>query len=137
VRLYLDANAIIFAHEGPKALQRVVAERIIQACLTPSGVIMTSLLAELECRTKPLREKNYQLSAEYEFFFQQSGLEVLEITRGIIERATELRADYQFRTPDAIHLASALNAGADLFLTRDKQLARFPGIQIEIIDTAA
>ena len=35
---------------------------------------------------------------------------VVDVTAAIIECATELRARYRFRTPDAIHLATAIDA---------------------------
>jgi predicted nucleic acid-binding protein len=134
VLLYLDANAIIIAHEGARGLQRTVVERIIEACLSPSGLIVTSRLSQLECRVRPLREKTQPLLSHYDFLFAKSGLQVIEISSWIVERATALRADYNFRTPDAIHLATALEFGADRFLTRDKGLTRCPGLRVELID---
>jgi predicted nucleic acid-binding protein len=38
------------------------------------------------------------------------------------EIASELRAIYTLRTPDAIHLATALKAGAAAFVSQDRRL---------------
>lgn len=94
---------------------------------------MTSRLAQLECRVKPLREKNARLLTSYDSFFVHSDLFVAEVTAEVLEFATRLRADHGFRTPDAIHLATAIGAGAATFLTGDANLARCPGIKVEII----
>lgn len=55
----------------------------------------------------------------------------------IIERATELRARYGFRSADAIHLATALDGGAGIFLTGDASLARCTEIVVDLVTPAA
>jgi uncharacterized protein len=133
VQLYLDANAIIFAHEGPPPLQKAITQRIAWLSSSLGGQVFTSRLARLECRVKPLRQQNQPLLNLYDFVFDQSGLVVVEISSDIVERATELRAAHGFRTADAIHLATALESGAGVFVTGDKQLVRCPGLQFELV----
>ncbi len=48
--------------------------------------------------------------------------EDLELHRGVFERAAELRAKQRLKTPDAIHLATALEHGCDEFWTNDSRL---------------
>lgn len=55
----------------------------------------------------------------------------------MIERAAELRAQHGFKTPDAIHLATALVQAADVFLTGDAGLTRCPGLQVVVLDPDA
>jgi predicted nucleic acid-binding protein len=107
----------------------------LEVCLSPGGIVLTSLIACLEARVLPVRTQNQRLLNHYEFLFEHSGLRVLAITPHVVERATLLRASHGFRTPDAIHLATALVAGADAFLTGDKALARCPGLNVEIVTT--
>ncbi len=52
----------------------------------------------------------------------------------MVELATELRARHGFKTPDALHIATALDASADVFVTGDRALERCPGIQVSILD---
>jgi predicted nucleic acid-binding protein len=132
VRLYLDSNALIYAVEGADAVKRVVAEWVVRACL-PGGIVITSLLSRLECRVLPLRQKNQLLLAKYEALFGRHGLKVLEVSSDVLERAATLRADHKFKTADAIHLATALEAGTDIFLTGDTALARCPGLHVELL----
>jgi len=131
--LYLDSNAIIYALETPGAARNAVIEQVVLACLTPGGLVITSRLARLECRVKPLREKNASLLSRYDSFFVHSDLLLAEVTSEVLESATSLRADHGFRTADAIHLATALNAKATVFLTGDAALARCPGIHVELV----
>ena len=56
-----------------------------------------------------------------------------EITAEVIEAAAVLRAAHGFRSPDAIHLATAVLAKADVFLAGDGNLARCPGLRVEIL----
>ena len=51
----------------------------------------------------------------------------------MLDRATDLRVRHGFKVPDAIHLASAIEAGADAFLTGDAGLAKCPDVKVEVI----
>ena len=69
-------------------------------------------LARLECRVAPLRDGNSDLLRQYDSFFSADRLLLVELAPSIIERATELRVRYRFKTPDAIHLATAIEQRA-------------------------
>ncbi len=58
---------------------------------------------------------------------------LLEIIPDVIEKATELRADLNLKSPDAIHLATAILAKATAFLTGDRTLARCKQVGVEIL----
>jgi uncharacterized protein len=51
-------------------------------------------------------------------------LEIVPLSSSIAAEAARLRARYSLRTPDAIHLATALERKAALFVTNDKKLQR-------------
>jgi predicted nucleic acid-binding protein len=133
MRVYLDACAIIYAIEGLPKFRNVVLAQIAAVRTDPNGIILTSRLSRLECRVKPVKDQNLGLLGAYDGFFTRTSINLVEITGSVIERATELRASHGFKTPDAIHLASALENGADLFLTGDAGLSRCPGMRIEIL----
>ncbi|WP_091334734.1 PIN domain-containing protein [Allochromatium warmingii] len=46
----------------------------------------------------------------------------LELNRYVFEHATELRAQHRLATPDALHLAAAIDAGCEEFWTNDRRL---------------
>jgi predicted nucleic acid-binding protein len=132
VKLYLDANVIIFGHEADETLKQIVLNLLLDWCQR-GGKVATSILSRLECRVIPLRTRNANLLADYDNFFNSAALEVVEISRPIIEVATGLRAQYGFKSPDAIHLASAIDAGAQRFLTADAALRKCTEIAVEVI----
>jgi predicted nucleic acid-binding protein len=56
-----------------------------------------------------------------------------EINAPVIGRATDLRARHGFKTPDAIHLATAILWDASVLLTGDAALARCGEINVEVL----
>jgi predicted nucleic acid-binding protein len=73
------------------------------------------------------------LLATYDAFFSAVGMSIGELTPDVIERATEIRATYGFKTPDALHLASAIEEKADVFITGDSKLAMCKEIRVEVV----
>jgi uncharacterized protein len=95
--------------------------------------VVASDLTRLECRVKPMRNGQPDLLAEYDGFFGASVREIVPLSRAVLDRATEIRAQFGFATADAIHIAAALVAGCDIFLTNDHRLNRTVGIQVDVI----
>ena len=95
--------------------------------------MVTSFLSRLECRVKPLRLGDVSLLGHFDTFFSGAEAKLIDISQAVIEKATELRASYNFKTPDAIHLATAILAGCSAFLTGDKSLARCTEIPVEVL----
>jgi uncharacterized protein len=132
MRLYLDANPIIYSIEGVPEF-RTAALAWIERAEAAQHAVITSRLSRLECRVKPLREGNTDLLDRFDGFFSREELELVEVSAEVIENATELRAKPSFRAPDAIHLASAILSKADVFLTGDRSLQRCPGLTVEVL----
>jgi len=81
----------------------------------------------------PLRSGDVALLGRYDAFFRRRRLRLVDVSASVIERATDLRARYRFKTPDAIHLASAIEVQADLFLTGDADLQRCTEVRVEVL----
>ena len=111
----------------------VVAARLARDRADPSVTVVTSRLSRLECRTRPLREGNSSLLGAYDAFFSSNRLVLVEINGSVIERATALLARHSFKTPDAIHLATAIDEGASVFLTGDAELVRCAELNVEVL----
>jgi predicted nucleic acid-binding protein len=82
---------------------------------------------------RPLRDADSTLLASYEAIFSARRFAFVELTEGVVERATTLRALHGFKTPDSLHLAAALEARADVFLTGDAQLARCTALRVTVV----
>jgi len=133
-RLYLDACTIIYLVEAVSPFHVTVTARLLPQRTDPQSRLITSRLSRLECRVQPLKNADTRLLAAYDAFFSRDRLILREVTAEIIERATDLRARYGFKTPDALHLATAIEEKADLFLTGDKALARCAEVKVEVLE---
>lgn len=63
--------------------------------------LSVSRLSWLECRVGPLRRRDPTALERFEDFFSRPDLQWVELTAGVVEQATLLRADQHLRTPDA------------------------------------
>ena len=130
--IYADANVIIRLLEGDAATRAPLEERLLP-CRGKAGFLHTSRLSWLECPIKPLRANDTKLLALYDAFYSSAEVEILELSRAVVEKATNLRAALNVKTPDALHLASAILSGATAFLTGDKGLARCTEVLVEVL----
>lgn len=82
---------------------------------------------------KENREK--ETSAILDFITLEGLCTVVDINRQIAMSAAKLRAEYpSLRTPDAIHLASAIKGGAEIFITTDKRIPRkIKGLKVIVL----
>lgn len=60
-------------------------------------------------------------------------IEVVDFTKVISLRSALFRARYGLKTPDAIHLASAYEAGVKIFITPDRRIGRIKELKIRIL----
>ena len=130
--IYADANVIIRLIEGDAAARAPFEARLLP--LRGAGrFLLTSQLSRLECRTKPRRVGDAALLLLYDAFFSSIEVDVVPLTIAVVDKATELRATLNLKTPDALHLATAVVSGATTFLTGDKALARCTALAVEIL----
>src|SRR5215210_3263097 len=113
MRLYLDAAPVIYLVEDIESYRFIV-----QSYLTrPGSELVATDLTRLECRLGPLRRANPELLRDFDEFFEFDVDEIVPLSRAVMDRATEIRAQYAFATPDAMHIAAALVSKCDVFLT--------------------
>jgi predicted nucleic acid-binding protein len=129
MRYYLDAAPIIYLIEQSQPFATAVRSKLA----APGIVPITSELARLECRVKPMRDGNQALLQDFDDYFANTIAEIFPLTRDVVDLATEIRAQYNFKTPDALHLAAAVISKCDVFMTNDQRLNRYTGIIIETI----
>jgi uncharacterized protein len=129
MRYYLDSATIIYLVEQVQPYASVVRRKLSAQGL----VLITSELTRLECRVKPVRNGDSALLQDFDDYFANTIAEVVPLTRDVIDRATEIRAQFNFKTPDSIQLAAAVSANSAVFLTNDHRLNRFTAVPIEVI----
>lgn len=84
-----------------------------------------SPLVIMECLVGALRTGNERLQDIYRQAFDPLMLVPLGVP--VFQRAARLRAEHRLKTPDAIHLAAALEHGCDELWTNDDRLSRAAG----------
>ena len=88
-----------------------------------------------EVLPQPMRTGNIALAQEYrDILLFSAAFTLLPVTAQIAESAAYLRARYNLRTPDALHVATALDARCDAFLTNDLAIKRVTEIRVLVLD---
>jgi len=87
----------------------------------------------MECCSYPLRHANFPLLRLYDGFFLRPDVTLLPIDMPVFRRATVLQAMHDFATVDAIHLATAIENGCQIFLTHDDRLVRCTDLTVEML----
>jgi predicted nucleic acid-binding protein len=100
-----------------------------------SGV--TSAITMLEILVQSKREGNWKAARDYhEFLSTYPNLHILGVDLVVADMAADLRARHAIRTPDALQIATTLQAGASGFITNDEQLRKMAdeGIEVLVLD---
>jgi len=121
--IYADSCIFIYLIEGNFSQKRKVKKRLALSDSKPN-VIGFSDLSRMECLIHPVRTGNILLQNAYERLFNGQYLRYIPISSEIFERATELRASFGVKTPDALHIAAAEIGRCDIFLTNDYRLEK-------------
>lgn len=114
--IYLIEDDVQFAETVEAIFSYVMEYKITPVC---SSIVMTELLRQ------PLRLKRFDIVAIYQdMLFRTAPIEFVDLTVPVATQAAMYAANYNLKTPDAIHLASAVSAGATAFITADKDFTQ-------------
>ena len=95
---------------------------------------ITSILTLLEILVKPKKENNSILTERYKILLETfPNLRVKILDENIADVASSLRANYNINTPDAIQLATSLEAQADIFITNNTSLKKVTEIKVLLL----
>ena len=95
---------------------------------------LTSELTLMETLAKPLQVQDVALETQYRSILVSSpGVRLHPISRAVLEQAARLRATAQLKTPDALHAATALEAGCAVFVTNDAAFRRVTGLNVVVL----
>lgn len=97
--------------------------------------IVTSVITLTEILVLPIETGNQAYEQAYrEMLLNTETIRLERVSVAIAEQAARLRARYNLRTPDALHIATAITAGCDAFLTNDRALRRADVIRVLVLD---
>jgi len=133
-RLYIETAPLIYYVETkPTYIARMDA--IIDTVENQTIRAYSSVITLAEVLIQPLRTGDETLEQEYrDILVNSGGYQLVPTTIPVAESAADLRARYNLRTPDALHVASALRAGCDAFLTNDTGIKRVTELTVLVLD---
>lgn len=130
----LDSNIFIRSLDDKSYLgdqARVLIKQIID--IKPAVFISTILLEEFFVKIFK-KKKDKDLDNIMGFLKLGGIVTILDMTVDIAILAAKIRAKYNIKAPDAIHLASAISSGADIFITTDRKIPRkVEGLKVVVI----
>jgi predicted nucleic acid-binding protein len=114
--IYLDSCLVIYLVEdhpvfGPQVSAAIASQR--------AEVFATSPLVRLECLVGPRQAGDVALERDFEAALAR--FHPLPIVSEAFDAAASLRARHGLRTPDALHLATALRQGCSHLWTNDER----------------
>ena len=129
-RIGVDTAIFIYLiDEHPRFLPLV--QPLFDAVAEGARELVTSALTLLEVLVVPYRAGNAELALRYESILTNSrGITIMDLTSQQLRIATRLRASMGVKTPDALQLAAALNAGCSAFLTNDRRIPKIRGMRV-------
>jgi predicted nucleic acid-binding protein len=129
-RIYWDTMLFIYwLEDHPQFGQRV--EAIYSQMKRRQDQLLTGAFTFGELLAGYYRDGDIQRAADVRGQLQKLVAEVVPFALDTADRYANIRGTLRLAAADAIHLASAAQAGTDLFLTNDKRLLGkvVPGIQ--------
>ncbi len=126
----VDTMLFVYHFEGNERFGPA-AGRLLQATEEGRCRLVSSVLALMEVLVVPKRHGKEDLCQRYRDLFESfPNLSLVPVEREVVEIASDLRARYDLRTPDALHLATAIHAGAESFVSEDRRLRGVQGVRV-------
>lgn len=130
----LDSNIFILALDHPGTKGDKARELLLNIKLKAQPVYLSVLVIE-EFFVKVYKMRREKETEKILNFITMGGWATLvDLDQEIALLAAKLRAQYNCKAPDAIHLATAIHAGAKIFISTDKRLPKKIGkLRIEVL----
>jgi predicted nucleic acid-binding protein len=131
-KIYLDTSPIIFSVEQHIDYFPLMLP-LWQSLKTNEIEVFTSELTLLETLVQPIKLNNQTLVFAYQTLLTQTDIRLLPITLDVLIKSAEMRANQNFKTPDAIHASTAISANCDYFITNDNGFKRLSNINVIVL----
>ena len=130
----LDTMLFIYHMEDhPK--YSTVTEKLFEGVEHGKHSGVTSILTLIELLIKPKREGNLIAVSDYrDLVLTFPNLTVMDVNLKVSDIASDIRAKYGIKTPDAIQIATSIVGGAQNFITNDEGLKKVKDITVILLD---
>jgi predicted nucleic acid-binding protein len=133
-RIALDTSVFIYQLEA-NARYLALTDHIFIWIERPGGKAVASTITMTELLVQPYRVADQQQADEfYVLLSTYPNLEWIAPNLEIADRAAQLRALHGLRTPDALHAATAVHAGATGLVTNDPVFERVKDFETLLLD---
>ncbi|MBP5447036.1 MAG: PIN domain-containing protein [Treponema sp.] len=133
-KIYFDTTPIIYFLDDEKPFSDKVAA-FICGHQDESDYYLTSSITDTEYLVYPYKTENAEKINAYDVFLTDFNIQIVEPNRTITKNAARLRAKYPaLKSMDAIHLATSIYYGCDVFLTNDSQLKQVAETNVLLVD---
>jgi predicted nucleic acid-binding protein len=130
--VYLDSNCIIHSVEKIEPYAGLL-EPVWLASKSRRIEIVSSELSHVETLVRPIRERDALMEGLFRTVLRSRELRLVAMTLPLLDRAAHVRAETNLKTPDAIHAATAIEAGRSLFITNDPVFKRVVALSCTIL----
>lgn len=129
-KVYLDTNIFIYYFEDhPRFAKKI--EELFDIGFDKNMTFVSSELLYLETLVLPYKKVDRAMSNLYLNIEKHiPNFYLAPINKSVLLQAAKIRAKYGFKSPDSIHLATAVTENCDLFFGFDKQLMKYEKINV-------
>ncbi len=132
--IYLDTSPVIYSVEKIVPYVDLMAP-VWQSAKSGAIQLVSSQLLLLETLIKPVRDSDSKLESIYRQLLTESKeFQLQPIDLSVLEQAIQLRSEVGLKTPDAIHVATAILAKCDLFVTNDLAFKRVFQLEVSVLN---
>jgi len=129
-RVYWDSMLFIYVLEGNPTFGPKV-RNILNRIVSRGDTLSTSVFTIGEILTGPRRRGSVSGVDAVRKYFSSGAVEILPFTQQTADQYSMVRAANRVSQADAIHVATAAEAGVDIFFTNDEDVRKLaiPGIK--------
>jgi predicted nucleic acid-binding protein len=132
-RVYLDTNCFIYFLEKHPILFPVILP-VFEAAMNGDYQIVTSKLTLAELLIRPYQLGRSDIAITYREFLADIEIVTLTpISLNILDKAAAIRAAHKTALPDAIHIATAVEAHCDVFMSNDRKMKGVNGLGLRYV----
>lgn len=112
-----------------------ITERIFEAVEHGKHKAVTSVITLIEILVKPKREGNLTAVKDYkDLLLTFPNFKIFDLDMKISDIASDIRAKYGIKTPDAIQIATTIYGGSKSFITNDESLKKVEEVRVLLLD---
>lgn len=132
--VYLDTSILIYFFQEHEKYSKIL-DKVFDLLERRKIIICFSSLLLTELLVDPFKTGQSDIAKNWLSYFKiAQNLEIIDLNPSIAVDAAFLRAKYNIKTPDCIHLATAMQKNKIVFLTNDNNLKKVEEVKVICIE---